>query len=407
MKDNYIFKTLFFTFLYVLSTHIGLLLSFNDGFATAVWPGSGLALCLLLIYGEKYWPAIALGAFSINFIHGGSVGAASLICIGNTLEALVAYKIIKLSADSSVNLTKLKSVINFIFASLIGAIISAAIGTLTVFLFSTTEIHFTKTIVTWWLGNVTSFLIIVPIIMLLTKSSLLKLKNTNVLFSFFLLLIVCYFTFFLKYESEVISKLFAYSLIVFPLYSSLKHNRLVALLMVFIISVSAILGTISGNGSFVYSDLNNSLVLLQAFICSMSLTTLIVSTGVKELQSHQKDLTKLLIEKELLVSEIHHRVKNNLAIVSSLLFLQQEKFDNKDVREKIEETQFRIKSMALVHEKLYKNSSVYTVDFSSYIKELTYNINSSYKSADLQIQLNLNIEAHEIDINKATPLGLI
>lgn len=407
MKRDYIFRILLFSVVYVVLTKAGLLLALDSGHATVVWPGSGLALSLLLIFGNNMWPAIAIGAFTINFIIGGSVGAALSMGAGNTLEALVAYHIIKRYSDPSLLFVKLKYVVNFIIASLIGSMLSAAIGVLTIFAFFNKDLNFVETFSTWSLGDLTSCLLIVPIVLLFNRANLLLLQNKKTYVSFILLPIACYLIFLKNYDTDVIPKAFVYSLVIFPLGASLSQNRLSAVLQVLIISLFAIWGALVGKGPFIYPELNNSLIVLQSFTAILTIITLIVSVGIKEKEIVEDKLSILLQDKEILISEIHHRVKNNLAVVSSLLLLERASVENEELRKKMDQTQLRIKTIALVHDKLNIRSNIKTVEFSDYIKTLTEMIQRLYESTQVPVTLRMNIEKADLVIEKAVPLGLI
>ena len=89
----------------------------------------------------------------------------------------------------------------------------------------------------------------------------------------------------------------------------------------------------------------------------------------KELR-HLKEKKVLLKEKELLLKEIHHRVKNNLQIVSSLINLQSNFIQDKKALEVFKESQNRVKSMGLIHEKLYKSGNLSSINIEDYVKEL-------------------------------------
>lgn len=408
MLKGYLVKTLIFVFVYIILTKVGLLLALDGGFATLVWPGSGLALSFLLIYGNSLWPAIAIAAFTINYITGGSIGAASLMSLGNTLEALIASNIIRHYGDVSLIFKKLKSVINFIFASFLGSIVSALIGGLTATLICAKG-SCLETIGTWWLGDVASCLLIVPIVLLFNRSNLILLNNRKTYFSFAILILVSFLIFLINYNSVAVPRSLVYLLFIFPLSASLSQSRLSALLQVFIISVFAIWGTIQGKGPFIYPDLNSSLIILQSFTSILIIITLIVSVGIKEKEVIEDKLSNLLKENEVLISEIHHRVKNNLAVVSGLLFLQSETIENEEVRKKLDQTQLRIKTIALVHDKLHKksNMNINKVEFSNYIKTLAELIKRVYEPAPVPVKLILDIEKIDVEIEKAVPVGLI
>ena len=106
--------------------------------------------------------------------------------------------------------------------------------------------------------------------------------------------------------------------------------------------------------------------------------------------------------------EIHHRIKNNLQVISSLLDLQADKFDNPKVIEAFRESQNRVISMALIHEELYKGEETETLDFSAYIKELAENLFQTYSLSKKKIHLCMDLEENAFfDMDIAVPLGII
>jgi two-component sensor histidine kinase len=106
--------------------------------------------------------------------------------------------------------------------------------------------------------------------------------------------------------------------------------------------------------------------------------------------------------------EIHHRIKNNLQVISSLLDLQADKFDNPKVIEAFRESQNRVISMALIHEELYKGGGNDTLDFSTYAKELAENLFQTYILNSKNIHLNTDLEENAFfDMDTAVPLGII
>lgn len=127
------------------------------------------------------------------------------------------------------------------------------------------------------------------------------------------------------------------------------------------------------------------------------------------LEIQNKELKRTLIskeEKETLLKEIHHRVKNNLQIINSLIRLQSHYMTAANYQDKLAETENRIRSMALVHEKLYKSNNFSKLNAKTYIQELTTNILNSF-SPDTSITVNYNIESNEYSIDTLIPLGLI
>ena len=114
-----------------------------------------------------------------------------------------------------------------------------------------------------------------------------------------------------------------------------------------------------------------------------------------------------LKEKEALLREIHHRVKNNLQIVTSLLDLQSERLNGKSSLDAFKESQNRIKSMSLIHEQLYRSKNLTKIDFGKYIKDLSTNLLYLYNGNPDDISIKVNVKNVFMGIGKAIPCGLI
>jgi len=136
----------------------------------------------------------------------------------------------------------------------------------------------------------------------------------------------------------------------------------------------------------------------------------IVSYDIAQAIEHKKseeELKTSLNEKEVLLKEIHHRVKNNLQIISSLLNMQSREIKDSDTIKLFKESQNRVKSMAIIHHKLYENEDITNVDFNSYVKSLTRNLFHSFKINSQKVKLIVEIDNIMLDISIAIPLGLI
>ena len=105
--------------------------------------------------------------------------------------------------------------------------------------------------------------------------------------------------------------------------------------------------------------------------------------------------------------EIHHRIKNNLQVISSLLSLQAEKFTDEAVTEAFRESQNRVISMSLIHEELYRSKEMETLDFAAYLKKLTADLLRTYRVRSDEISLKLDIEEVRFGMDTAIPLGII
>ncbi|MBI3583784.1 MAG: nitrate- and nitrite sensing domain-containing protein [Nitrospinae bacterium] len=121
-----------------------------------------------------------------------------------------------------------------------------------------------------------------------------------------------------------------------------------------------------------------------------------------------EQLKVLLHEKEVLLKEVHHRVKNNLQVISSLFNIQSGHIKDKEQAIRVfEESQNRIRSMAIIHEKLYKTGGIYKINFSEYLNDLTANIFRSYSSISSGIRVKIKADDILLNIDIAIPLGLI
>ncbi len=116
---------------------------------------------------------------------------------------------------------------------------------------------------------------------------------------------------------------------------------------------------------------------------------------------------KSLRERETLLKEIHHRVKNNLQIVSSLLNLQAGSLDDEAAIDAVKEGQNRVKSMALIHENLYQNDNLSGIAIDDYIRNLMQTLYNSFGIDEERIVTNLKVENLKLDIDTIIPLGLI
>jgi len=114
-----------------------------------------------------------------------------------------------------------------------------------------------------------------------------------------------------------------------------------------------------------------------------------------------------LVEKDSLLKEIHHRVKNNLQMVSSLLSLQTKNTRSKAAIVALEEGKSRVKAMALIHQKLYQNDDLSVIEMQGYIESLINSIQSVYKKGGHSINITIDAEGTELDIDRAIPFGLI
>ncbi len=118
-------------------------------------------------------------------------------------------------------------------------------------------------------------------------------------------------------------------------------------------------------------------------------------------------IEKAISDKDILIKEIHHRVKNNLQLVSSLLTLQSRGIDDEKAKSAIQEGKNRVRSMALIHQDLYKKEELKAIGVKSYLEKLTHDLFMTYKVDENSIELQMDIEEMDLDVDTIVPLGLI
>lgn len=132
-----------------------------------------------------------------------------------------------------------------------------------------------------------------------------------------------------------------------------------------------------------------------------------VCRDITERKQAEEKIAISLQEKDILLKEIHHRVKNNLQVISSLLYLQSQKIQDESLLELFRESQNRVASMALIHEQLYQSDNFARADFGTYVRSLLATLFESYGAAERQVTYNLNTFGITLAVNIAVPCGLL
>jgi PAS domain S-box-containing protein len=132
-----------------------------------------------------------------------------------------------------------------------------------------------------------------------------------------------------------------------------------------------------------------------------------VFEDITERKRNEQELIRSLKEKEVLLREVHHRVKNNLQVISSILNLQSNFVEDPNTLQILRESQNRINSMSFIHESLYRKDEFDSIDLAQYVKDLTTNLLHSYHSSGTDIRLEHDLENVELDLDQAIPCGLI
>jgi two-component sensor histidine kinase len=130
-----------------------------------------------------------------------------------------------------------------------------------------------------------------------------------------------------------------------------------------------------------------------------------VVRNVSERMKHEEELSENSRQKEYLLHEIHNRVKNNFAILISLMSMQRSQSENSVLNTSLNDLQLRVRTMSLVHEQLYQSQEISTIPFDNYLHRLAHIISSSYNNE--RIRMETDISPCTVAIETALPLGLI
>jgi PAS domain S-box-containing protein len=132
-----------------------------------------------------------------------------------------------------------------------------------------------------------------------------------------------------------------------------------------------------------------------------------IAYDITERKEIDQKIREALKEKEVLLQEVHHRVKNNLQVISSMLNLQRRFISDPLMLNILEESQNRISTMSFIHESLYQNSDFSAISFSTYLERLTHNLIHSYSKISCRVELVSNLDEVHISLKQAVPCGLI
>lgn len=259
------------TVAYVAAGKLGLLLAFEQGNATLVWAPSGIALAALVLFGNRLWPAILLGAFLVNVTTAASVAVSLGIAAGNTLAGLVGAYLVRTFCAGNRAFDRPQDVLKFAaLAGLISPAVSATIGATSLSLGGLSDWAKYRTVwSTWWIGDAAGILIVAPLLILWGTDARLRWSRQQV-YEATLLMLVLVFT-----EAAVFGDLlpagarsYALDFMAVPplLWAALRFAQRETATAAFVLSGIALWGTLHGHGPFVRADRDESLLLLQIFM---------------------------------------------------------------------------------------------------------------------------------------------
>lgn len=297
--------------LYIASGRLGLAINPFGGFATLIWPPTGLALAGVILLGAKLWPVIFLGAFLVNFSIGAPASAALGMACGNTLEALVAQSLLA-RFDFKISLQQIRDVVLLtLCAALFSSLFSASIGTACLYFANVIGLEqIESNFAVWWVGDCTSDLVFAPLILvwvdLIRRNGLTKVDSSLVL-SRLLLAALLGGASILILSGHVIGTAPHEShpkvYLLFPLlvFGVMKFGPAGAVTSTFITASVAIMGVLLGLSPFVTENLLDSFISIELFLGVSAVSMLLLAAALAERQKLQDQALQRTLQLEAIL----------------------------------------------------------------------------------------------------------
>ena len=333
---------------YAVLAKLSLALASVNPSASPIWPPTGFALATVLLLGYRVWPGILVAAFIVNATTAGTLATSATIAVGNTLECVTAAALINRWSDGLGAFDTPAGVGRFAAICFFpSTAISATLGVISLSLAGFAEwANFAAIWLTWWMGDLAGALLIAPVIVLWVESSARSLQGRTLAQSgaaFATAIVIGLVAFSPLSRAIANSSALAFLSIVPLMWVALRHNQRDTATTALILAGFAVWGALAHSGPFARDNLNDSFLLLLAFMISISVPSLALSANVAMHERHDRHI-------EAVMMELSHRSKNLLAVVQSIarqVARRSRSFDDFD-------TAFaaRIRALADVHDLL-------------------------------------------------------
>ncbi len=290
--------------LYVVAARIGLALDAVAGFATLVWPPSGIALAALLLRGHRLWPGVLIGAFVANTLTGAPAPVALGIAIGNTLEAVLGAYALRRIRDFRASLDRVVDALGLIvLAAALSTVVSATVGVGSLYaggIVSSADLG--RAWRAWWIGDLIGDLLVAPAILVWAARPGVRPVARNLVETVALALAVIVIGF-LVFGTR--ADAFHQAYFIFPLlvWAALRYGPRGAASAALAVSIIAVWGTVTGHGPFVQPVLYESLLALQTFMGVTAATFLVLGASIAERRAAIREARAAISEQQRLHAE--------------------------------------------------------------------------------------------------------
>jgi signal transduction histidine kinase len=312
---------------YVIVARLGLMLDAVAGFATLVWPASGISLAALIRFGPRLWPGVAIGAFVANVLTGAPIAVALGICAGNTLEAVAGAWALRRVPGFRGGFDVLREALGLVaFAAVASTMLSATIGVTSLRLGGIVAGDvFAETWRAWWVGDLIGDLVVAPLLLVWSTARpphdppRRSLEALGLAVAVVAVSVVIYDS---RTGTESGTSMFRHGYVFFPLlmWAALRFGPRETITATFVVAAIALMGTATGRGPFVQPSLHQSLFGLQTFIAVAAATFLVLGASIaerrrtaSELEATQKDLERAVDARDALISVASHELRTPLS----------------------------------------------------------------------------------------------
>ena len=305
IRPWYAIQILALAVVYVAAARAGLMMDAVAGFATLVWPGTGIAIAALFVLGLRMWPGVLVGAVVANVWTGAPIAVAAGIAIGNTLEGLFgAYALRR--ANFRRQLDRVRDALVLIaLAAACAPLVSATVGVASLWLGDVVETSaLVDTWRAWWLGDAVGALVVTPVLLTLARPARDRALESSAL------VVVLGLTGVLVFGGRTILPGLQLPYVVFPplVWAALRFGARGAARATFVMIAIAIAGTALQHGPFASETLAAALLSLQAFMVVVAITILLLGSASAE----RDDAVR---KREELMEVISHELKNPISSV--------------------------------------------------------------------------------------------